>query len=67
MNHVAIKMVVVCVLLVGSISLAQQTLSDQVDQIFAQWDTTSSPGCAVAVVKDGQTLNLLPKVTVRQS
>ena len=25
----------------------------RVDEVFARWDTTNSPGCAVAVVKDG--------------
>jgi len=28
--------------------------TDKVDKIFAQWDTTTTPGCALAVVKDGQ-------------
>jgi len=26
----------------------------KVDKVFAQWDTTASPGCALAVVKDGR-------------
>ena len=34
--------------------LAADEKSDRVDKIFAQWDTTASPGCALAVVKDGQ-------------
>ena len=29
-------------------------LHDQVDKVFAQWDKPDSPGCEVAVVKDGQ-------------
>ena len=33
--------------------LAADEKSDRVDKIFAQWDTTASPGCALAVVKDG--------------
>jgi len=32
------------------------TTSDnpKVDQIFAQWDKPGSPGCALAVIKDGR-------------
>src|SRR5580704_3906932 len=26
----------------------------QVDQVFAKWDSTSSPGCALSVIKDGE-------------
>jgi CubicO group peptidase (beta-lactamase class C family) len=35
---------------------ASDTLTDKVDRIFAEWNTTSSPGCALAVVKDGHIL-----------
>jgi len=34
--------------------LAADEKTDRVDQIFAQWDTTSSPGAALAIIKDGQ-------------
>ena len=34
--------------------LAGDEITDKVDKIFAQWDTTTSPGCALAVVKDGR-------------
>ena len=34
--------------------LAADEKMDKVDKVFAQWDTTTSPGCALAVVKDGQ-------------
>ena len=34
--------------------LAADERTDKVDKVFAQWDTTTSPGCALAVVKDGQ-------------
>ncbi len=44
-------LIVLCLLL-GPSSTAAQTLTDKVDAIFAQWNTTSSPGCALAVVKD---------------
>ena len=40
-------------LLVAAHSFAQQQLTDKVDRVFADWNTTSSPGCALAVVKDG--------------
>jgi CubicO group peptidase (beta-lactamase class C family) len=29
-------------------------LAKQVDQIFAEWDRTDSPGCALGVISDGQ-------------
>jgi CubicO group peptidase (beta-lactamase class C family) len=45
----------VCSLLIAArSSTAQDALADKVDKIFAQWNTTSSPGCALAVVKDGR-------------
>jgi len=45
----------ICLLLVGGMSYAvPDRLTDQVDRIFAEWNTTSSPGCALAVVKDGR-------------
>src|ERR1700689_2387207 len=31
---------------------AQRT-NAQVDKIFAKWDSTTSPGCALSVIKDG--------------
>lgn len=40
-------------LLATANSFAQQELTDKVDRVFADWNTTSSPGCALAVVKDG--------------
>jgi CubicO group peptidase (beta-lactamase class C family) len=30
-----------------------RTLHEQVDKVFAKWDSTASPGCAVSVIKDG--------------
>ena len=30
------------------------TLTDRVDQLFAQWNKPDTPGCALAVIKDGQ-------------
>ena len=29
-------------------------LNEQVDQIFAEWDKSDSPGCALAVIRDGE-------------
>src|SRR5215813_9620787 len=29
-------------------------ITNKVDAIFAQWDKTNSPGCALAVVQDGE-------------
>jgi CubicO group peptidase (beta-lactamase class C family) len=42
-----------CLLAAGANSSAQQELTEKVDRVFAEWNTTSSPGCALAVVKDG--------------
>jgi CubicO group peptidase (beta-lactamase class C family) len=42
-----------CLLVAGTNSSAQKELADKVDRVFAEWNTTSSPGCALAVVKDG--------------
>jgi len=45
---------IACLLLAGSSSYAlADGLTDQVDRIFVDWNTTNSPGCALAVVKDG--------------
>jgi len=35
-------------------SLAADEKTDRVDKIFAPWDTTSTPGAALAVIKDGR-------------
>lgn len=42
-----------CLLAVTN-SSAQVELADKVDRVFGDWNTTSSPGCALAVVKDGR-------------
>lgn len=44
-------------MVVASLALslpAGDETTDKVDKIFAQWDTTTTPGCALAVVKDGR-------------
>ena len=53
MRRIAAPLLGLC-LLVASNSFAQQELTDKVDRVFADWNTTSSPGCALAVVKDGR-------------
>jgi CubicO group peptidase (beta-lactamase class C family) len=35
-------------------ALAADERTDRVDKIFAPWDTTTSPGAALAIIKDGQ-------------
>lgn len=37
----------------GSFLLADEK-TDKVDKVFAAWDTTTTPGAALAVIKDGQ-------------
>ena len=31
-------------------------LKQKVDEVFAQWDSTSSPGCSLAVIRDGEAI-----------
>ena len=38
--------------LLGPLSADERT--DKVDKLFAEWDTTVSPGCALAVIRDGR-------------
>jgi len=33
---------------------AGDEITDKVDNVFAPWDTTTTPGCALAVVRDGR-------------
>ena len=35
---------------------APLSLEAQADTVFSRWDTTNSPGCALSVVKDGETV-----------
>ncbi|MFO0985337.1 MAG: serine hydrolase domain-containing protein, partial [Planctomycetota bacterium] len=44
----------VCLLCLGSQAAPSDVSSDQVDRLFARFDKPDSPGCAIAVVKDGQ-------------
>ncbi|MGB8914131.1 MAG: serine hydrolase domain-containing protein, partial [Candidatus Sulfotelmatobacter sp.] len=52
MRRIALLTLLLC-LLVAASSLAQEQLTDKVDRVFAEWNATSSPGCALAVIKDG--------------
>lgn len=31
-----------------------ESLTEKIDEIFAEWDKPDSPGCALAVMKDGE-------------
>ncbi len=37
-----------------SLSIKASPLTDRVDRLFRQWDRSTSPGCALAVVQDGE-------------
>lgn len=41
-------------LLLVIFALFLTSVTEQVDKIFAEWDKPDSPGCAVAVIKDGK-------------
>jgi CubicO group peptidase (beta-lactamase class C family) len=45
-----------CLFLISSWAVAQpdEKLTQRIDSIFSRWDRTNSPGCALAVVKDGK-------------
>ena len=53
MRRTTFTSLVLCLLVSGKSFPAADALTDKVDRIFAEWNTTSSPGCALAVVKDG--------------
>jgi CubicO group peptidase (beta-lactamase class C family) len=50
-----IKRMILLVLFLGLIfpAFADQ-MTDRVDKLFAQWDKKDTPGCALAIVKDGK-------------
>ena len=50
---IRITFAAVCLSLLAASASAQQATTDKVDRVFAEWNTTSSPGCALAVIKDG--------------
>ena len=49
----AIAVVALAAALAGATLAADET-TDKVDKLFAQWDKTTSPGAALAVVRDGK-------------
>jgi CubicO group peptidase (beta-lactamase class C family) len=53
MRRALLLLLILCLLVTGSSSASPDALTDKIDRIFAEWNTTSSPGCALAVVKDG--------------
>ena len=44
--------VILCLILLSP-ALANET-SDAVDNLFSKWDKPDSPGCALALIKDGE-------------
>lgn len=42
------------VLLAGDVDAQVERLEAQVDSVFAQYDNTRSPGCALGVIREGQ-------------
>ncbi len=41
-------------LIIASPEALSQSLDSQIDAIFTEWDSETSPGCALGVVKDGE-------------
>ncbi|MBV9483680.1 MAG: serine hydrolase [Acidobacteria bacterium] len=54
MKRTAVAVLLLGVLVPDPLRAPSHPLSDQVDRIFAEWNTPTSPGCALAVVKDGR-------------
>jgi len=54
MNGTAVLGMVLTGALLGAAAGAQQTARQQVDHLFARWDRSGSPGCALGVVRDGR-------------
>ncbi len=53
LGYVSLILVGVCVL-AGCRQKPENDLTSRVDEIFAEWDRSDSPGCALAVIRDGQ-------------
>ncbi|HVU99508.1 MAG TPA: serine hydrolase domain-containing protein [Puia sp.] len=53
-----LRRVVVCLLLIvvsgRGFSQVSDSLAKRIDRVFSEWDKTNSPGCALAVVKNGK-------------
>ncbi|MBL8271575.1 serine hydrolase domain-containing protein [Steroidobacter sp.] len=57
LGHLALAIHMLAILAVpaaASAPVAAERLEAKVDALFAKWDTTVSPGCAVAIAKDGK-------------
>jgi len=49
-------LLILAILIFSITFLAADQKTDNVDKLFSQWDTTVSPGAALAIIKDGQIL-----------
>ncbi len=53
-----LRRVLVCLSLIAasgpSFGQVSDSIAKKVDRLFSDWDKTNSPGCALAVVKDGK-------------
>jgi CubicO group peptidase (beta-lactamase class C family) len=57
MKHSKLALAALFIFAVASIAAAQEAKdarADQVDKLFAAWDKPDSPGCALAIIKDGR-------------
>jgi CubicO group peptidase (beta-lactamase class C family) len=62
MKHVLTTLFMGLILILGTVSTAsavssstaQDAQQEEVDKIFAEWDKPDTPGCALAVIKDGR-------------
>lgn len=54
MKRTTVAVAVFCLVVAGFSFAQSQSITDKVDRVFADWNTTGSPGCALAVVKDGR-------------
>ncbi len=48
------RLFAIVILLFCSQARAAETVPERVDRVFAKWDKTNSPGCALAVVQEGR-------------
>ncbi len=51
------SLLIILLLLLPSFIVAQDNASTRVDELFSEWSNTNSPGCALAVIKDGQIIH----------
>lgn len=48
------RLVILCLAVLSSVPLASAQAEQKVDALFSQWNKPDSPGCALAVIRDGQ-------------